>query len=76
MLLPSEIETRFLIPAGRSLIARELIKKYNFSQENVASLLGITQAAVSNYISGNRGNDSIIRKGNTQGFGTRDKRHV
>jgi hypothetical protein len=62
MLLPSEIESQWLIPATRSIIARELVTKYNFSQEDVAAILGITQAAVSNYISGNRGDNKIIRK--------------
>ena len=62
MLLPSEIESQWLIPAIRSIIAIELVKKHNFSQENVAAILGITQAAVSNYISGNRGDNKIIRK--------------
>lgn len=62
MLLPAEIESRWLIPATRSIIARELSIKYDFSQEDIASVLGITQAAVSYYISGNRGCDSTIRK--------------
>ena len=62
MLLPAEIESQWLIPAARSIIARELVKKYNFSQEDVAAILGITQPAVSNYVSGNRGNNRIIRK--------------
>ncbi len=62
MLLPSEIESHWLIPATRSIIARELVTRYNFSQDDVAAKLGITQATVSNYLCGNRGNDQIIRK--------------
>jgi hypothetical protein len=62
VLLPAEIESQWLIPATRSLIAKELVNRYNFSQEDVASILGITQAAVSMYVNGNRGSNDIIRK--------------
>jgi len=43
------------LPAFRSLIAKELIEKYNFSQVEVAEKLGTTQAAVSQYLSSKRG---------------------
>lgn len=44
-----------ILPSLRSLIARELIENYNLSQKEVAKLLGITQAAVSNYYTKARG---------------------
>lgn len=42
-----------LLPAIRAGVTKELTKKYNFNQIEIASKLGVTQAAVSNYLSGN-----------------------
>jgi predicted transcriptional regulator len=50
MLLPSEIEARWLLPVLRALIVRRLLSEYHMTQEKVARLLGITQASVSNYV--------------------------
>ena len=50
MLLPSEIEARWLLPVLRALIVRRLLNEYHMTQEKVARLLGITQASVSNYV--------------------------
>ena len=55
MLLPSEVEAKTIIPALRSLIAKKLVNTYHLPQQKVAELLGITQAAVSNYIRDVRG---------------------
>jgi len=55
MLLPSEIEAKYTIPALRAFIAKRLISEYGFTQEQVAKAMGLTQAAVSNYIRGVRG---------------------
>ncbi len=38
-----------LIPAIKFSLALELYNKYNFSQEDIAKILGVTQAAVSKY---------------------------
>jgi predicted transcriptional regulator len=62
MLLPSEIETKTLIPAIRAIISRRLVNDYNMKEEDVAKLLGITQAAVSNYIRGTRGDVELVKK--------------
>jgi uncharacterized protein len=62
MLLPSEIESKSLIPAVRAILARELVKVRGLKEEEVARLLGITQAAVSNYIRGTRGDIDLISK--------------
>ena len=56
MLLPAEIETKTSVPALRALVAKKLIYDYKFSQKDTAKLIGITQAAVSNYLRGTRGN--------------------
>ena len=62
MLLPSEIEAKSLIPAVRAILARKLIKEYTLREEDVAKVLGITQAAVSNYVRGTRGDLELISK--------------
>src|ERR687885_2854093 len=62
MLLPSEIEAKSLIPAIRSILARKLIKEFYLKEEDVAKVLGITQAAVSNYVRGTRGDLELISK--------------
>ena len=62
MLLPSEIEAKSLIPAVRAILARKLIKEYSLKEEDVAKVLGITQAAVSNYVRGTRGDTELISK--------------
>ncbi len=50
LLLPSEIEARWLLPVLRALIVKRLLYEYHLTQERVARLLGITQASVSNYV--------------------------
>ena len=62
MLLPSEIEAKSLIPAVRAILARKLIREYALKEEDVAKVLGITQAAVSNYVRGTRGDLGLISK--------------
>ena len=57
MLLPAEIESRSLIPALRAILSKQLSQKYNISK-----MLGVTQAAVSNYIRGTRGDPKLIEK--------------
>ncbi len=49
MLLPCEVAVRSLVPALRSAIARELTQTHGLKQKDVASLLGVTQTAVSKY---------------------------
>ena len=62
MLLPSEIEAKSLIPAVRVILAKKLIREYSLKEEDVAKDLGITQAAVSNYVRGTRGDTELISK--------------
>jgi uncharacterized protein len=62
MLLPSEIEAKSLIPAVRAILAKKLIKEYSLKEEDIAKVLGITQAAVSNYVRGTRGDLELISK--------------
>lgn len=62
MLLPSEIESKLLIPAVRAILSKELVIEKGLKEEEVARLLGITQAAVSNYLRGTRGDNELIAK--------------
>ena len=62
MLLPQEIEAKSLIPAVRAILAKKLIREYSLKEEDVAKDLGITQAAVSNYVRGTRGDTELISK--------------
>jgi predicted transcriptional regulator len=62
MLLPAEIETKSLIPALRAILAKKLMEVYNMQEEDISKMLGVTQAAISNYIRGTRGNPELITK--------------
>lgn len=44
-----------ILPAARSLIAKKLMEKHGFSQKQVATSMGITQPAVSQYRTNSRG---------------------
>ncbi len=50
--LKDEDVLKNFIPAIRVVVAKQLSTKHNFNQIDIASLLGITQAAVSKYLSG------------------------
>jgi hypothetical protein len=52
---PCETVAKYILPVFRALVAKELMEKYGYSQNQVASKLGITQAAVSHYINSKRG---------------------
>jgi hypothetical protein len=48
-----------VLPAFRSLVAKELIEKHHLSQVEAAKKLGTTQAAISHYLSSKRGDKRI-----------------
>ena len=52
--MPQEIEVWYLIPALRREIASILIKDHKLKQKEVAAILGITEAAVSQYVKSKR----------------------
>ena len=60
MLLPAEIETRTSVPALRAMVAKRLLSKYDLSQKAAAEAMGVTQAAISNYLRGTRGSAFTI----------------
>ena len=62
MLLPAEIESKTLIPALRAILAKKLSKDHDIREDDISKMLGVTQAAVSNYIRGIRGDPQLIEK--------------
>ena len=48
-----EVVVKQLIPAVRVKVAKELYNKYNFNQKEIAKKLGLSQPAISKYLSGN-----------------------
>jgi len=52
MLFPCETSLKYFLPALRAKVVEELYKR-NFSQDEIAKKLGISQAAVSKYINKN-----------------------
>jgi predicted transcriptional regulator len=56
MKLPCELVVWYVLPSIRSELAKELVK-LGLSQKEVSERLGITQAAVSQYLKEKRGKD-------------------
>ncbi|OYT42684.1 MAG: transcriptional regulator [Candidatus Aenigmarchaeota archaeon ex4484_56] len=50
-----EVVVSYILPAIRALITRELLTAYNLTQMEASELLGITQAAISQYNKESRG---------------------
>jgi len=59
MHLACEIIARYVLPNFRSLVARDLVEKYGFTQVKAAKNLGTTQAAISQYLHSKRGYKGI-----------------
>ncbi len=62
LLLPAEIESKTLIPALRAILAKKLAEEHEIREEEISKMLGVTQAAISNYIRGTRGDPKLIQK--------------
>ncbi len=41
----------YIVPAARASIAKALVKKHKMSEKDAAKMLGVTQAAISKYVS-------------------------
>tara|TARA_Y100000034_G_scaffold133244_1_gene198208 strand:+ start:386 stop:766 length:381 start_codon:yes stop_codon:yes gene_type:complete len=52
--LPQEIEARYIIPALRRDLSKCLVRTHGISYDKIGKLLGITKAAVSQYLSEKR----------------------
>jgi hypothetical protein len=61
-LMPQEVELWYVIPALRRQLAKVFVGKHNMTQRKAAQLLGITEAAASQYLSAKRGKDVKFTK--------------
>ncbi len=52
MLMPCEIMMKSFLPAIRASVTKELSSQHKWNQTEIAKTLGVTQAAVSKYLSG------------------------
>jgi len=59
MKTPCETIVWHILPVIRKEFTKSLIENHGFNQRKIASKLGITEAAVSRYLSGKRGNIEI-----------------
>lgn len=54
--LPQEIEVWYIIPMIRKTLAKHLVEDYKLSYEKTGNILGISKAAVSQYMNNKRAN--------------------
>ena len=58
--MPQEIEVWYIIPALRREIAKSMVDDFKLTQKQVSELLGITEAAVSQYRSSKRAKEIVF----------------
>lgn len=56
---PCEVVVKRVLPTIRAMLVRDLVKRHGLSQVQVAEKLGITQPAVSQYLSSARGTSRV-----------------
>lgn len=56
MLLPCEVGVKTILPAVKAILARNIVEKHGLKEKETAALLGLSQSAVSRYVTRNRGN--------------------
>lgn len=55
MILPEELASKSVIPAIRAMVVKRLVEEHGMTQQQAATLLGVTQPAVSKYLHQKRG---------------------
>ena len=58
--MPQEIEVRYILPAIRRELARVFIEEHKFNQKEAANVLGLTEAAISQYQHSKRAKEVIF----------------
>ncbi|MBI3026950.1 hypothetical protein HYY70_02460 [Candidatus Woesearchaeota archaeon] len=58
--MPQEIEVRYILPAIRRELARIFIEEHKLSQKEAAKVLGLTEAAVSQYQHSKRAKEVVF----------------
>jgi predicted transcriptional regulator len=56
LILPCEVGVKTVLPAVKAIMARQIVEKHGLNEQEAARLLGLSQSAVSRYISKERGN--------------------
>ncbi len=59
---PCERIVAEILPTIRAKLALTILEEYGLSQIKTAELLGVTQAAISQYTTGRRGDESVLRE--------------
>ncbi len=60
--MPQELEVWYLIPAIRRELTKIFISDFKLSQKQISEILGITESAVSQYLSSKRGGELKFSK--------------
>ena len=60
--LPQELEIWYLIPALRRELTNIFISEFKLNQKQISKILGITESAVSQYLSSKRGDELKFSK--------------
>jgi uncharacterized protein len=55
--MPQEIEVWYVLPALRRELAKLFISRYHLSQKEAATILGLTESAISQYIKSKRAHE-------------------
>ena len=58
--MPQEIEVRYILPAIRRELSKIFIHNHKLSQKDAADLLGLTEAAVSQYMHSKRAKEVVF----------------
>ena len=58
--MPQEIEVWYIIPALRRELTKSMINDFSLTQKQIASIIGLTEAAVSQYMHSKRAKDVIF----------------
>ena len=58
--MPQEIEVRYILPAIRRELAKIFIQEHRLSQKKAAKILGLTEAAVSQYQHSKRAKEVVF----------------
>lgn len=59
---PCEIFSGRVLPSVRSILVEDLSERHGLGQEKIAKKLGLTQAAVSQYLSAVRGDEKVVKE--------------
>jgi len=63
MILPCEVGVKTVLPAVKAIMARTIVEKHGYNEKQTATLLGLSQSAVSRYVSRERGDNLVSIEG-------------